>query len=138
MWDNNKVEIRTLPITPAPTPPGGGRIMTPSGELAQVINGQTFRFLAYLEFIPGMAKPRGNHYHTNKTESLYIIGGKLRAVFKDLDTGDTVSRHLSAGDLITIKPGCAHVYFAEEYSQAIEISDTAYNPDDTTAYIIQE
>lgn len=133
----DKVSFRTLPVTVPPTAPGGGRIVTPAGELAQVFSGQDFRFLAYLEFKANLSMPRGNHYHAVKTESLYVITGRLRAVYRDIETGETLTRTLSAGDLVTIKPGCAHTYFPEEYSQAIEVADTAYDPADTIPYAIE-
>jgi len=134
---NEKVRFRTLPVTQPPTPPGGGRIVTPAGELAQVLNGETFRFLAYLEFKTDSKRPRGNHYHAEKTESLYVISGRLRAVYRDISTGEQTERVLQAGDLVTISPGCAHVYFPEEYSQAIEVSDAEYDPADTIPFMIE-
>lgn len=134
---SDKVRFRTLPVTQPPTPPGGGRIVTPAGELAQVLNGATFRFLAYLEFKPESTRPRGNHYHAKKTETLYLISGSLRAVYRDISTGEQAERVLHSGDLVTISPGCAHVYFAEEHSQAIEVADAEYDPADTIPFMIE-
>lgn len=134
---NRKVRVRSLPVTAPPTPPGGGRIVTPAGELAQILNGVTFRFLAYLEFKPDPSAPRGNHVHAKKTESLYLISGHLRAVYQDISTGERTECDLRSGDLVTISPGCAHVYFAEEYSQAIEVADADYDPADTIPFMIE-
>jgi dTDP-4-dehydrorhamnose 3,5-epimerase-like enzyme len=110
----------------------GGRIITSAGELAQVVNGQQlFTFLAYIEFQSDNDSPRGNHYHSNKEEFLYIIKGKLKAVYKNLETEEMVELLVGEGDLIHIKPGCAHVYYALEYTQAIEFSPHTFDPTDT-------
>lgn len=126
-----KVRLRRLPVTSPPIPAGGGRIQSPAGELAQIVNGGTYRFLAYLEFRPDAARPRGNHYHAHKTETLYVISGRLRAVFRDLDSGERTELTIEAGDAVTVEPRCAHVYFALEHSQAVELADTPYDPGDT-------
>ncbi|MFG1775444.1 cupin domain-containing protein [Micromonospora sp. NPDC049051] len=125
-----KVRLRRLPLTSPPIPAGGGRIESPAGELAQIVNGGTYRFLAYLEFRPD-ARPRGNHYHVHKTETLYVISGRLRAVFRDLDSDERTELTIGAGDLVTVQPRCAHAYHAQEHAQAVELADTPYDPTDT-------
>jgi len=133
-----KVAFRALPVTEPPIPEGGGRIFTPAGELAQILNGQAFAFVAYVEFLPNASQPRGNHYHLAKTEMLYVITGHLKAVYKELDSGLTEARTLSSGDLVTILPGCAHVYYALEHTRTIEISDTRYDPADTLPFRLDD
>lgn len=129
-----KVQIRRLPITSPPLPETGGRIQTPAGELAQVVNGPTFRHLAYMEFLPDSSKPRGNHYHREKTELLYIISGRLRAVYKDLESEERLEVELHPGDLVTVAPHCAHAYYALEHSQAVEMAEHPFDPTDTYPY----
>lgn len=122
-------------MTGPPIPPGGGRIQSPSGgELAQVVNGSAYRFLAYLEFRVGADRPRGNHYHLHKTETLYLISGRVRTVFHDLDSGERTEVVLEPGDLVTIQPRCAHVFHALDDAQAIEVGDVPYDPADTYPY----
>lgn len=133
----DKLNVRSLPMTEPPIPNGGGRISTPAGEIAQIINGEDFSFLAYIEFQPGATRARGNHYHVEKTELLYLINGRLRAVYEDMESGLREERFLSAGDLVTIQPKCAHVYFALEYSQSVEISIGKYDPADTIRFEVQ-
>lgn len=134
----DKVQLRRLPVTSAPIPPGGGRIQSPAGELAQVLNGDIYRFLAYLEFRPDASKPRGNHYHAIKTESLYLISGRVRAVYQDVESGERTEAVLEAGDLVTVHPNCAHVYYALEFSQAVEVANEMYDPADTYPYEVGE
>ncbi|MET7748783.1 hypothetical protein [Micromonospora sp. NPDC005367] len=38
------------------------------------------------------------------------------------------------GDLVTAHPRCAHVYYAYEHSQAVELADEPYDPADTYPY----
>jgi dTDP-4-dehydrorhamnose 3,5-epimerase-like enzyme len=129
-----KVTIRTLSLVNPPIPHGGGRIQSAAGELAQIVNGESFRFLAYIEFKHGAPSFRGNHYHECKTETLYIISGRIQARYFDLDTGESMDSILKGGDLVTIQPRCAHVYYPLEYSQAVEISANIYDPTDTVPY----
>ncbi len=131
---SDKVSVRNLPRVSPPIPQGGGRIQTAAGELTQIVNGDLFRFVVYMEFLPDAAAPRGNHYHAAKTESLYIIKGRLRAVYQDIDTERTLETELGEGDLVAIQPRCAHVYYALEYTQAIELSTEPYNPGDTVPF----
>ncbi len=130
-----RLETYTPPLA-APLGAAGGRILTAAGEIAQVVNGSPFRFLSYLEFTPDMA--RGNHYHQNKEEYLYVLKGILRAVCRDLDSNETAHLELHAGDLLTIQPRCAHMFIAAEYAQAFEFSAEPFDPDDTYRYNLEQ
>ncbi len=99
----DKVTIRRLPDVAPPIPEGGGRIVTPAGELAQIVNGEAYRYLAFLEFHPDPNAPRGNHFHAVKTEHLYIVDGLVRAIYRDLDTDATAEIELGAGDLVACR-----------------------------------
>ncbi|MGQ0776882.1 MAG: cupin domain-containing protein [Pseudonocardiales bacterium] len=129
-----KVTIRTLPLTQPPIPEGGGRIRSAAGELVQIVNGEQFRFLAYIEFKQDAQAVRGNHYHARKTEIMYIISGRLQAKYMDLDSGESMKVILGSGDLVTIRPKCAHAYYPLEYSQVVEMSATVYDPTDTITH----
>ena len=72
-------------------------MVTGAGELAQMVNGEAFRYLAYLELQPDPTAPRGNHYHAAKAEHLYIVDGLVVASYLDLDTGESVEVELTAG-----------------------------------------
>jgi mannose-6-phosphate isomerase-like protein (cupin superfamily) len=133
-----KVSVRRLPDVAPPIPQGGGRIVTAAGELAQIVNGESYRYLAFLEFQPDPNAPRGNHYHAQKTEHLYIVDGLVRAAYRDLDTGETAEVDLTAGDLVVVRPRCAHAYIALEQSHAVEFSPLTYDSADTIAYVLRE
>jgi len=134
---NNKVFIRNLEVQQPPLSRAGGRITSPAGEIAQIANGMEIKYIGYLEFKNDSSLRRGNHYHLNKEEFLYIISGKLRAIYKDIETGVAQDVIVRTGDLINIKSGCAHVYIPLEYSQAIEFSASEYDIADTHKYLIE-
>jgi mannose-6-phosphate isomerase-like protein (cupin superfamily) len=74
---NNKVFIRKLDVKNPPLDALGGRILLETGEIAQIINGEKFQYLAYIEFSGNYEIQRGNHYHHSKDEYLYIVKGRM-------------------------------------------------------------
>lgn len=135
-----RVTVRRLPVVDgAPRTPitTGGRIRMPAGEFAQVVNGEDVRFVAYLEFKAEPGLSRGNHYHLRKSESLYVIAGRLRARFADPATREQAEVELETGDLARVATGIAHGYEALEHTQAIETSSTAFDPADVTRYAFE-
>lgn len=135
----SKLLRRSLSVVEPPIPLGGGRIVTAAGELAQVVNGETFRFLAVVEFrYSGPESPaRGNHVHRRKTETLYVVRGMLRATYEDLETGEKLTMNLGPGDLVTVPPDCAHAYVPLAEALAIEFSDKPYDPSDTEPHRVE-
>ncbi len=133
-----KVALRRLAKHRAPLAaslgPEGGRIFSAAGEMAQLVSGESFRYLAYLEFVHQPHVVRGNHYHRVKYEHLYVLVGRLRCICKDLDSGEQAVYELAAGDLMQIQPGCAHVFMPLEYTQALECAPQPYDPADAYAY----
>jgi hypothetical protein len=137
MSSGQKFEVRRLPISAPPLPESGGRLITTTGELTPFANGGYYRFAAYLEFLPDRhARRRGNHYHAEKTETLYIVKGALIATYVDLDSGERTETHLQEGDLAIVYPRCAHAYTPLEYSQAVELASHSYDATDTVPYRI--
>jgi len=129
----DKVTIRALPVLdgpPAEPVLDGVRIRMPAGEAAPVWNGGPWRFIAYLELLPGAATWRGNHWHEKKTEYFYVISGRLRGVFEDLDTGETLDTELEAGTTVVIRPRVAHAFKGLERSQALECSPFEFDATD--------
>lgn len=134
-----RVNIRRLPVLDAPPPEpilDGVRIRMPAGEAAPVWNGGPWRFIAYLELLPGPATWRGNHFHEKKTEYFYVISGRLRGVFEDLDTGERLDAELEAGTTIVIAPRVAHAFKGLERSQALECSPFEFDPTDAYPKVV--
>ena len=112
-----------------------GQVSPSISSMEKIANGgDGARFIAYLEFLVGSGRSRGNHVHARRTETIYVIRGRLRARWVDVASGTREERVLKAGDLVRVPAGCAHVYEALEYSQAIEFSDTPFDPDDVTPF----
>lgn len=116
----------------------GGRIMHPAGEITQITNGDIFRFMSYVEFDEKAGTAHGNHFHETRVEFLYVLKGKLRAIYKDLDTDEAVTLVLQTGDLVEVRPRCAHVYLPLEYSQAIEFSSSTFDAADIHTYTLSD
>lgn len=108
------------------------RITEERGELAQIVNDECFRHIVYLELKPGFF--RGKHYHLRREEVFYVVSGKVKAVFEDIETTERLEKILSAGDKVMILPKCAHVFFSVEYSQLLHYSKDKYDPADTYPY----
>ena len=134
---NGAVTVSTIAFKPLPFTDGGSAIF-PSGELAQITNGEPFRFLAYGDFNTKSGLPRGNHYHKSKTEHLYVLTGSLTAVLEDVSTKERMSIELASGDVIVIAPGIAHAYIAHGYTQFVEFSPSVYDGGDTYAHLLTE
>lgn len=135
-----KVEVKSLDTFQAPlakplTSPG--RILSPAGELTQLVNGTDVRFIAYVEFAESGIS-RGNHYHENKAETLYLISGSLEARYFDIDTGEAISLVLNQGDLVRMNARCAHRYTALSHVHAVEFSDTDYEAARTVAFDVPD
>jgi mannose-6-phosphate isomerase-like protein (cupin superfamily) len=133
------VTIRRLPVLDAPpaTPVlDGVRIHMAAGEAAPVFNGTPWRFVAYLEFLPGTGAWRGNHYHEKKLEAFYVIRGRLEAAFANVDTGERSTAEVETGDVLLIEPRCAHAFRALEYAQVIECGTQDFDPTDAFARVV--
>jgi quercetin dioxygenase-like cupin family protein len=111
---------------------GGGRLQTEAGELAQIVDGEPFRSLASIEFLPDAIRAR--HFHDRKVETLYLIEGTLHAVFVDVDTHAVGRLVVEAGDIVTVQPRCAHMYRAVEHAWALELAPDRYDAQDTFAF----
>jgi hypothetical protein len=132
----DKLIHETLPVFEGGIPvPGGARLATPAGELARFANGGSYHFSCYMEF-PANGPYRGNHYHVNKTETMYVISGEIEAVYLDLDTQERIETVLVAGDLVTVLPRMVHSYRASAFAQAVEVASHEYDPGDTYAHPI--
>lgn len=114
---------------------GPGRIASPAGELVRFANGANYRFAAYWDSSPG-GPCRGNHYHGEKVEIMYLISGHLQAAYLDLDTSERIDLVLTAGDLVTVRPRLVHSYIALQAAQVVEVATTSYDPGDTYRHVL--
>ena len=129
----DRVTIRRLPVLDRPPERpilDGVRIRMRAGEAVPVWNGGPWRFIAYLELLPGADTWRGNHWHEKKTEYFYVISGRLRGVFEDLDSGERLDTELETGTTVVIAPRVAHAFVGLERSQALECSPFEFDAAD--------
>lgn len=133
------VTLRSLPVLDAPPEKpilSGLRIRMKAGEAAPVFNGTPYRFVAYLEFVEGSGAWRGNHFHEKKREAFYVIRGRLKAAFENVDTGDRAEVEVREGDVIVIEPRVAHAFQGIEYTQAIECSPLDFDASDAYPRVV--
>lgn len=131
---NQKVFISHLDIMPPPLPRSGGRVVSTVGEIAQMPDFISVKHLAYIDFKENPNIIRGNHYHLDKDEYLYVIKGKLKAIYEDIETKEREEFLFITGDLINNKPKVAHAFIPLEFTQLIEFAPTIFDPIDTIKY----
>jgi len=128
-----KVKIETWPrLSPVnhSSVPASKRIITDSGELAQIYNStDPIHLVAYLELVQECI--RGGHYHLNKDEWIYIIRGEMDLTVQDIDTSEKDNCKVTEGDLIFIGRRTAHSIKTTKAGHAIEFSSRMHDPLDT-------
>ena len=121
-----KIVIETLPETKEID--GAKRWVDEKGEFVQISYREDVGHVAFFELRKDQF--RGNHYHEKKEEVFYIINGKIRAIFVDLDTSDREERILTKGDKVQIPTRVGHIFHALEYTTVVEYSPQYYDKED--------
>jgi dTDP-4-dehydrorhamnose 3,5-epimerase-like enzyme len=127
----DKILITDLPVTDSFI--RQKRLIQERGELALIEDGKEFKHLGYFSLLKGKGF-RGGHYHINKTEHFYVIGGKLKIDLVDIKTGQKFNATIMQGQMVTIYPNCAHQFSAMEDAQVIEYYNNIYDVDDDVHY----
>jgi len=126
-----KVEVKTLgSMQPAdPRPETRARILAPGGELAVLSEGSApIRYLAYVELRAGTV--RGNHFHKDRNERLYLLAGEAELFLQDMETGERGEVKLRPGDLASIPPNVAHAFLPGSNGHAVEFAAEAFEAAD--------
>jgi dTDP-4-dehydrorhamnose 3,5-epimerase-like enzyme len=121
-----KVIIEKLPETKEID--GAKRWEDAKGEFVQISYREDIGHLAFFELRKGQF--RGNHFHEKKEEVFYIISGKIRAVFVDLDTSERDERVLTKGDKVQVPTRIGHLFHGLEDSTVVEYSPQYYDKED--------
>jgi len=121
-----KVVIEKLPSQKEG--PGAKRWVEERGEFVQIAYQEEIHHLALFEIRRGFV--RGNHYHQKKEEIFYIVRGKLKALFMDMDSLQRKEKILKKGDKIRIKPFCGHMFHGLEDTLVVEYSPQIYEIED--------
>jgi dTDP-4-dehydrorhamnose 3,5-epimerase-like enzyme len=109
--------------------PGVKRWEEDRGEFVQIAYREEMNHLAFFEIRAGFF--RGNHYHEKKEEIFYIVQGRIRAVFLDMDTLEREERILIKGDKLRFKPRCGHIFHGLEDALVVEYSPQVFDPGDS-------
>jgi len=121
-----KVIIEKLPETKEIN--GAKRWVDAKGEFVQISYREDIGHVAFFELRKGQF--RGNHYHEKKEEVFYIVSGKIRAVFVDLDTSQREERILTKGDKIYIPTRVGHIFHGLDDATVVEYSRQYYDKED--------
>jgi dTDP-4-dehydrorhamnose 3,5-epimerase-like enzyme len=126
MASMDKIHIENLPETREID--GVKRWDEEKGEFAQICYEEEARHIAFFTIKGGFW--RGMHYHEKKEETFYVIAGRMRAVFVDLDTGEREEHVLVRGQRLRVGVRCWHVFYGIEDSSVVEYSPQAYDKQD--------
>ena len=121
-----KITIEKLPETKEID--GAKRWEDAKGEFVQISYREDIGHVAFFEL--KKSQFRGNHYHEKKEEVFYIVSGKIRAIFVDLDTSEREERMLTKGDKVLVPTRMGHIFHGLEDATVVEYSPQYYNKDD--------
>jgi dTDP-4-dehydrorhamnose 3,5-epimerase-like enzyme len=99
------------------------------GEFVQISYKEEIWHLAVFGIRKGFS--RGSHYHEAKEEIFYVVSGKMRALFLDMDTLQKEEYILEKGDKIRMRPRCGHIFYGLEDTLVVEYSPHVYNKEDS-------
>src|SRR5665647_679797 len=105
-----KITVEKLPETKEVD--GAKRWEDEKGEFVQISYREDIGHVAFFELKKGQF--RGNHYHEKKEEVFYVISGKIRAVFADIDTSEREERILTKGDKVQVPTRLGHIFYGLE------------------------
>ncbi|MBA4390774.1 MAG: hypothetical protein C0399_07535 [Syntrophus sp. (in: bacteria)] len=107
---------------------GAKRWSEDKGEFVQISHREDIGHLAFFELKKGHV--RGNHYHEKKEEVFYIISGKVRAIFFDIDNSEKEEQILTRGDKIKVATRIGHIFLGIEDTLVVEYSPQYYDKED--------
>ena len=123
----DKVQIQKIPYTSEMV--GAKRWEEERGEFVQIAYKEEIRHLALFEIRKGFS--RGSHYHEAKEEIFYVISGKMKGIFLDMDSVQKEEYVLEKGDKIRIKPRCGHIFYGLEEVLVVEYSPQILDVNDS-------
>ena len=122
-----KISLQKLPETKEID--GAKRWTEEKGEFVQIAYDETARHIALFELKAGFN--RGDHWHGKKEEVFYVAKGKIRALWRDLDTGEAGEILLTPGHKLSIATRIWHIFYGLEDALVVEYSPQKYENSDT-------
>jgi dTDP-4-dehydrorhamnose 3,5-epimerase-like enzyme len=123
----DRISIERLPETKEID--GAKRWNEERGEFAQISYREDIGHVAVFELKKGHF--RGSHFHKEKEEVFYIVGGTIRAIFMDMDTKEQEEHILEKGHRVRVKTGAAHIFYGIDDALVVEYSPQYYDKRDT-------
>src|SRR5579862_9205699 len=131
MLDQIQIEDYTKIDPDMNSPKPNGFKTLPKGDTAYINPTSDVKFTGIIEFVPNTGL-RGNHYHKEKHEILYIISGKLKAQYWTYDEPQKIKTLIHVkGEKITIPAFIGHAFEAIEHSIVLELTTTNFDIQDT-------
>lgn len=107
---------------------GAKRWVDEKGEFAQISYREDIGHLAFFELRKGQF--RGGHYHERKDEVFYVVSGRIKAVFADLEGGERETSLLERGMKVRVGTGIGHRFEGIEDALVVEYSTQYYDRTD--------
>lgn len=106
-------------------------VQEPRGTLYQLESGQHFCHLLAIVCPPVEGAFRGRHFHREKREEFFLVQGRMRFCWYDLDTDVCGECDIWPGDRLLILPWLAHSFVALEESVLVEFAQIPYAESDS-------
>lgn len=94
------------------------------GAIFDILDGEEVRHVGRITSVEGSV--RGNHYHQEQKQWMYIVEGAIDLFLKDIrNDEDAEIRRLGmeAGDVVYIPPRVVHTIVAREYTVFLDFND---------------
>jgi len=114
-----------------PSRPWERMVVEPRGTLYQLESGQSFCHLLAIVCPPVEGAYRGRHFHREKREEFFLVQGRMRFCWYDLDTDAHAGCDILPGDRLLILPLLAHSFIAVEPSVLVEFAQIPYAESDS-------
>lgn len=106
--------VRVRRLTPQAEPADEGVHTGPAGRLFQLYNRPDAPLANLTAWELGPGQHRGHHTHTEDTDCMFVVSGRVIVVVEDEATGERVRACVSAGETIEIDPGLYHVVWSPD------------------------
>lgn len=114
-----------------PSRPWERVVSEPRGTLYQLESGREFCHLLAIVCPPVAGAYRGRHFHREKREEFFLVQGRMRFCWYDLDTDARGGCEIVPGDRLLILPWLAHAFVALEESVLVEFAQVPYAESDS-------
>ena len=115
----------------SPSRPWERIVDEPRGTLYQLESGQSFCHLLAIVCPPVPGAFRGRHFHRQKREEFFLVQGRMRFCWYDLDTDAHGECVIVPGQRLLILPWLAHSFIALEPSVLVEFAQVPYAESDS-------